>query len=94
MKLSKKMSTSEMIITIADGNQEALNCLVNLVQTRYGLLELLLLDTLEIYGDDIEILWKHQCNESMTDFLALLRDCRHGKYSKEEIHAMLEEEDF
>ena len=89
MKLNTKMGTSEMILTIADGNHEALNCLIKLVQTRYGLLELLLLDTLEIYGDDIENLWKNHCNEYMPDFLALLREFRQGKYSKKEIHEKL-----
>ena len=94
MKLSKNMGTSEMIMTIADGNQKALECLVRLVQTRYGILEVLLLDTLEIYSDDIEILWSHHCSESMPEFLTLLREFRHGKYSKEEIHEMISEESF
>ena len=94
MKTSKNMGTSEILMTMADGNSNALECLVKLVKTRYGLLEVLLLDALEIYGDNIEILWNHHCSESMPDFLALLREFRHGKYSKEEIHEMLSEESF
>ena len=92
MKLNAKMGTSDMIIAMAEGNPGALSCLIELVKTNYGFLDLLVLDRMEVYGEKIYILWNDCCSRNMTVLKEYLRSFRRGEVSKEKIHETLSTE--
>lgn len=82
VRISRPMSLAEMIQAIAGGNIGALSACVSLVERTpvvdpedllgvFG--PILDLDRLNIYGDDIWLLYKNVCGENVNVLLAVLR---------------------
>ena len=76
----------DVVMKMSDGNRGAMSVCTQIVQQADGidpmgvpgLIYLLHLDTLEIYGPRIWMLYKDVCHHSMTDMLGLLRGYQLG----------------
>lgn len=95
-----KMEVSDMIMRmtkIDDGNYsaESASFIVNTLvvnRSKEDIEEILkVLDRMEVYGDDIYILWKNICNCSMKQFKDILIRFRTNEIKKSTIHAILEQ---
>ena len=87
-------TTIDAIVKISEGNPDAVNiCAQILTETEKidpdilfgGISNLLLLDTFNIYGSEIWMLYKDVCGEDITDMLAILRGCQLGFISSSQL---------
>lgn len=80
------MTLEEVIITMADGNPGAIACMMQMMNNSpMAMLDILYLDSMEIYGEKIYMLWNDCCNKDMEKLDATLKYFRSGKISKEKI---------
>lgn len=88
-----------MLMKMADGNPGALTVLMECMKLEkeidpdsafgeIGIGCVLALDTYNIYGSSIWILYKDVCNQNMTDFMGLLRAVQLGIMPESELYAL------
>lgn len=90
-------SIIDALVKLSDGNPGAINVLTGIV--KHGseidrdsvgpLFSILFLDTLELYGPSIWILYKKVCKQNLILFLAVIRACQLGIISEEDIKISL-----
>ena len=89
-RISAHMSMQDILITMSDGNPGALTCMMQMIQTDpMALLDILLFDSIGIYGSKIYMLWNDCCDRDMEKFKQTIQAFREGKFSEEEIHENL-----
>ena len=93
MKLDERIkltdSTMDVIIKMSDGNPDAMNVLMQMLQPNKidpdnglgGLGAILMLDSLGIYGTDIYVLNSNICERNLAKMLAVLRAVQLGLFS-------------
>jgi hypothetical protein len=86
-RIQLKDTEKDVLIKMSDGNPGALTAMMEMLEKdkdidpqafRGGMSAILLLDTFEIYGTDIYILWNDQCNRDVRRLLMLLRAVQLG----------------
>lgn len=90
-RITANMSVQDMLITMCDGNPGALTCMMKMIQDDHmtGMLDILLFDSMGIYGSKIYMIWNDCCGRDMEKFKETLRAFREGKFTEEEIHENL-----
>lgn len=89
MKLSRNMTLQQVILTMANGDSNAMSCLINLLSKPSGMLDVFLLDSLEVYEKKICNLFAC-CNNNLDKVQETIQIFRKEMYTKEEIHEHLE----
>lgn len=98
--IGRKMEISDMIMAmtkIDEGKYSAdsVSFIVNTLmagKSSDDVVETLkILDRMEVYGDDIYILWESICNKSMKQFKEILIRFRTNEIKKTTIHTILEQ---
>ena len=74
------------IIKISEGNPGALTCMMELLEDRMGYNFMLMLDSLEIYGEKIYMLWNDCCDRDITRMKLIIKNWQQGYITMEEIH--------
>jgi len=90
-RITGNMSVKDMLVTMCDGNPGALTFMLQLVQAEpvTGVMDILLFDSLGIYGSKIYMLWNDCCRRDMVKVQETITAFRLGKFSREEIHENL-----
>lgn len=91
------MSLLDIMVALADGNPGAVSAMMEMVKaaektdpdSALGPFVILSLDTHEIYGPDIWVLFKDICGQSPVRMLAVLRAVQLGITSESEIKAAI-----
>lgn len=90
-------SIMDMIIKMAEGNLGALNVLMEIMAKHDeidpqgamgGVGSILILDTWEIYGTCIYVLFNDQCDRDVRKMLMLMRACQLGMFPESRLKAM------
>ena len=96
-KLQLTDTTFDMFSKMSEGNPGALTVLIELYKkgavidpdsAMGGIMNILALDTLEIYGSNIWILFKDTCDQKIENLVLLLRANQLGFISNEEVVAL------
>lgn len=96
-RIGLKDSTTDLIVKMAEGNPGAVSAIVYILEggsridpqaAMGGMGKVLLLDTWEIYGEDIYTLWNDKCERSLRKMLILMRSCQLGNFSNSKLKAM------
>ena len=94
-RINLEMNQTDVIVALGEGNPGAtVVCMEILQQTPDidpqaalgGLGHLLMLDTFQIYGSRIWMLYKDVCGQDLVKTLALLRACQLGKLSNSKLN--------
>lgn len=90
-------SIMDALVKMSDGNPGALTAMQNMLMQGEnidpqgalgGTGAILDLDTWEIYGSDIYILWNDKCNRDVRRMLMIIRATQLGNFSHEKLKAM------
>ena len=86
-RITSNMSMKDVLITMCDGNPGALTCMMQLIQNDplTGLLDIMLFDSMGIYGSKIYMVWNDCCARNMEKFKETIKAFREGKFTEEEI---------
>lgn len=91
-RINAKMTIEKVLTMMSEANPGALNCLVSMIQSGpQGFMDILLLDSLGIYGSKVYMLWNDSCGRDMTKMLETMQAFREGRFTREEIHANLDQ---
>lgn len=91
-KINGNDSTMEALLKMSDGNPGAISVLMQIIEKAEsidpqgamgGTGAVLMMDTCEIYGADIWMLYKDVCGEDLTKTIGILRACQLGIISRE-----------
>ena len=90
-RITADMSMQDMLITMCEGNPGALTCMMQMIQTdpMTGMMDILLFDSMGIYGSKIYMVWNDCCGRDMGKFRETIQAFRDGKFTEEEIHENL-----
>lgn len=86
-----------MIMKMADGNPGAVSAMMAIIAEHDaidpqaimgGVGAVMMLDTWEIYGSDIYILWNDKCGRDVRKMLMIMRSCQMGNFSQSKLNAM------
>ena len=89
-RITADMNMQDMLFTMSEGNPGALTCMMQMMNSDpMALLDILLFDSLGIYGSKIYMVWNDCCDRDMVKFKETIQAFREGKFSKEEIHENL-----
>lgn len=88
-KITSDMSIMDMMMTMSEGNPGALTVLMQMMQDPRGFMDILLLDTLDIRGSKVWMLYSDSCDKNTGKFNRTLMALRCGAYSEEEIQENL-----
>lgn len=89
-RITADMSFQDMLITMSEGNPGALTCMMQMMNSDpMALLDILLFDSMGIYGSKIYMVWNDCCGRDMAKFKETIKAFREGKFSEEEIHENL-----
>ncbi len=89
-RITADMSVKDMLMAMSDGNSGAVICMCQMLESDpMACLDILLFDTMGIYGFEIFKLWNNCCNRDMRKFMKTIQAFRKGKFTKEEIHENL-----
>lgn len=87
------MSLQEILHSMAAGNASALECMkLLLADNSFAYLDILMFDSMQIYGEELSILWKECCSCDMAKFKATIELFRKGRVSERVIHEKLSQE--
>lgn len=86
------MSARDIVMALCDGNPGALNVLLALATKGgpIGNIDLLVLDSLRIYGPRIWMLFKDVCRQDLPCMQAVLAAVRRGEVSRETLNAAID----
>ena len=82
----------EGITKVCEGNPGAMVCLTGVLKKKDwyngcdGFLYMLAIDTLELYGEKLYMLWNDCCDRDFEKLEVVFRNWQMGKLSKDEIH--------
>ena len=89
-RITANMSMEDMLFTMSEGNPGALTCMMQMLESDpMGILDILMFDSMGIYGSKIYMVWNDCCGRDMRKFKKTLQAFREGKFSQEEIHENL-----
>ena len=89
-RITAEMTMEDVLITMAEGNPSALTCLLGMITSDpRALIDILLFDSMGIYGTKIYMLWNDCCDRDMEKFKKTIQAFREGKFSEREIHENL-----
>lgn len=89
-RITTDMSMQDMLITMSEGNPGALTCMMQMMNSdSMALLDIMLFDSIGIYGSKIYMVWNDCCGRDMRKFKETIQAFREGKFSEEEIHENL-----
>ena len=89
------------IIKMSEGNPGAASAMAAIVAEHDaidpqafmgGIGAIMMLDTWEIYGSDIYILWSDKCGRDVRKMLMIMRSCQMGNFSVEKLKEMAADE--
>lgn len=97
-KFNGTESTMEMLVAMAEGNPGAATVLAQTINHKWknnipGLLVVLHLDDLEIYGSDIWVLYKNCCGEDLDKMGDVIHASVTGKLSAADIKLHIENQE-
>ena len=87
----------DAVMKMADGNPGAISAIMSIMENHDsidpqaamgGIGALLLLDTWEIYGSDIYVLWSDKCDRDTRKMLMIMRSCQLGNFSHQKLKEM------
>jgi hypothetical protein len=90
-------TTMDVLIKMADGNPGAFDAMMNVLEKHDaidpqammgGIGAIMMLDTFEIYGSDIYILYSDKCGRDVRKMLMIMRSCQMGNFSHEKLKQM------
>jgi len=90
-------TTMDAIIKMVDGNPGAISALMDIMAKHDeidpqaimgGIGAVIMLDTWEIYGTDIYILFNDKCNRDVRKMLMIMRACQMGNFSHSKLKDM------
>lgn len=96
-KIELTDTTMDVLIKMSEGNPGALSALMDMLDAGAkidpqgalgGLGSIMLLDTWEIYGSDIYILWSDKCQKDCRKMLMIMRACQMGNFSHVKLKEM------
>jgi hypothetical protein len=99
-KIGLEMTTMEAVIAMSEGNPGAMVALVEIMKKQdwygntEGLMFMLYLDDLEIYGENIHKLYKYVCNFDLNTFELVIRNYQMGNFNKEDIYKGLQTKEY
>lgn len=85
------MDTFEIVSVMSEGNPGAMHVAIQMLDSPRGFLDILLCDSLNIRGSKLYMLFNDCCRKDTNKFSRTLMMLRAGIFSKEEIHANLEQ---
>lgn len=88
-KITGDMNMMDMMMVMSEGNPGALTVLMQMLQSPKGLLDILLLDSLDIRSGKIWMLYSDCSNKDMGKYNRTLMALRCGAYTQEEIQGNL-----
>lgn len=94
-KLKLEDSLLDIMMKMSEGNPGALTCLIEMAKKKdwYGeaneIVMIMSLDTMELYGLNLYMLWNDCCDRDLIKMELVLRNYQMGILSKEEIHKNL-----
>ena len=89
-RITADMSVKDVLITMSEGNPGALTCMFQMLESDpMACLDILLFDTMGIYGSKIYMVWNDCCNRDMRKFKETIQAFREGKFTEEEIQENL-----
>lgn len=88
-KITGDMSIITMVKTMSNGNPGAFSVLMKMLSKPTGLLDILSLDSMDIRGEKIWLLFNDCCNQDMNKFDKTLKVLRCGGFTHEEIQSNL-----
>ena len=88
-KITSDMSIMDLMMVMSEGNPGALTVLMQMIQDPRGSMDILLLDTLDIRGSKVWMLYSDSCGKNEGKFNRTLMALRCGAYSEEEIQENL-----
>lgn len=84
-KINGNMDTMEMITIMSEGNPGAINVLLEMLQNPTGLLDILMLDSMDIRGSHLYILNNDCCQRDPAKFKRTLMMLRSDIFTREQI---------
>lgn len=86
-RINTRMNMEQIFNAMSDGNQEAISCMKQMVRNDMvsAIRDLFLLDSLNIYGEQICKLWKECCGQNARKFKATIKAFRERRYTPEQI---------
>ena len=88
-KITGDMNIMDMMMVMSEGNPGALTVLMQMMQNPTSIFDVLLLDSLDIRGSKIWMLYSDSCGKNTGKFNRTLMALRCGAYSQEEIQGNL-----
>lgn len=88
-KITSDMSMMDMMMVMSEGNPGALTVLMQMMQDPRSIMDILLLDSLDIRGSKIWMLYSDSCGKNVGKFNRTLMALRGGAYTQEEIQGNL-----
>lgn len=89
-RIHARMTMERVLTMMSESNPGALKCLVAMLKTGpQGLMDILLMDSLGIYGTKIHMLWNDSCGCDIVKLNETMQAFREGKFTREQIHANL-----
>ena len=86
-RITADMTMMDMLITMSEGNPGALTCLMQMLESDpMAMLDILLFDSMGIYGSKIYMVWNDCCGRNMEKFKKTIQAFREGKFTEQEIH--------
>jgi hypothetical protein len=89
-KLNGNMNMMEMIFTMSEGNPGAMRVVMEMMKDPRSFMDILLLDSLDIRGSKIWLVYNDCCNQDMNKYNRTLMALRCGAFSEKEIQENLE----
>ena len=90
-KIKSDMSVYDVIDVMSEGNPGAMRVIMEILQDQTGFLKLLSLDSLDIRGVKLYMLYNDCCGRNMKKFKRTLELLNYGVFSHDEIMANLDE---
>lgn len=88
MKINANMTVMDTCIAMGEGNPGAIVCAIEMMNNGM-FLDLLMLDTKEVYGEKLYMLWNDCCDRDMEKFKKTLELIRAGEITDAQLHANL-----
>ena len=94
-RIKLKDNTMDVVVKMSEGNPGAMTCLCEMISKKDwtagtpGLLVILSLDTLGLYGSKIYMLWNDCCSRDLDKLDLVLLNWQRGNLSREAIHENL-----
>lgn len=89
-KINNKMDIEEMVLVMSEGNPGAVMVLVDMLSDFTGMLDILMLDSMDIRGSRLYKLNNDCCGRDLKKFRRTLMMMRDGVFTQEQIYSNLD----